>query len=289
MRHAVYLPTFGAFSDPALLADVAAEAEQAGWDGVFIWDHLAMWFAAEAPVTDTTVALAAIARATERVEFGALVTPLARRRPQKVARESVALDHLSAGRLVLGVGLGMNEHEFEAFGEEADLRARGDRLDEALDVVTALWRGAPVEHTGGHHVARGEFHPRPARRPRIPIWVAGAWPHRRPFRRAARFDGMVPMLAEPGPFDTPPHVYREALELISPLRPDPDAPFDVAHTHGDPDTDLDRRRARIDPYREAGVTWWMEDVGPWRFGAEPLGTWPLGTMRAFVGAGPAPD
>lgn len=287
MRHAVYLPVFGAFADAALLAELAADAESAGWDGVFTWDHVAMWFAADAPVVDATVALGAIAAATRSVRFGALVTPLARRRPQKVARETASLDHLSGGRLVVGVGLGANEHEFEAFGEEPDPVRRGHLLDEALDVLTALWSGDPVDHRGAGFTARGRFLPTPVQRPRIPIWVAAAWPHRRPLRRAARFDGLVAMLAAPGPFDTPPEVYREALAIIDRLRPDPSAPFDVTHVHGDPDTDLDRRRSRVEPYAETGVTWWLEDVGPWRWECDPLGSWPLAAMRDFVRAGPA--
>ncbi len=287
MQHAVYLPVFGEFADAALLAALAADAERSGWDGAFTWDHIAMWFDAQAPVVDVTVALAAVAAATERVRFGALVTPLARRRPQKVARETATLDRLSGGRLVVGVGLGQNEHEFEAFGEGAELAERGDRLDEALDLLTALWSGDAIDHRGRHFRAAGTFTPTPVQRPRIPIWVAGAWPHPRPFRRAARYDGVVAMLAEPGPFDTPPDVYRDALAFMEPWRPDPDAPFDVTHVHGDPDLDLDRRRARVGPYAEAGVTWWLEDVAPWRWECDPRGPWPVEDMREFIREGPA--
>jgi alkanesulfonate monooxygenase SsuD/methylene tetrahydromethanopterin reductase-like flavin-dependent oxidoreductase (luciferase family) len=287
MHHALYLPVFGEFADAALLASLAADAEEAGWDGVFTWDHIAVWFAAAAPVVDATVAVTAMACSTRRIRLGALVTPLARRRPQKVARETATLDVLSGGRLVVGVGLGQNEHEFEAFGEDSDLIERGDRLDEALDVVTGLWSGAEIEHRGRHFTAVGRFRPTPLQRPRIPIWVAGAWPHRRPFRRAARYDGVVAMLAEPGPFDTPPEVYREALAFMRPLRPDPDAPFDVTHVHGDPDRDRERRRGKVGAYEEAGVSWWLEDVGPWRWGCDPLGRWPVDDMRAFVREGPA--
>jgi len=171
--------------------------------------------------------------------------------------------------------------------ERANRRRRGAMLDEALDVVVALWTGADVDHVGTHYRAAGRFLPAPVQRPRIPVWVAGAWPHLSPFRRAARFDGVVPMLAEPGPFDTPPDVYRAVMEMVTPLRPDTSSPFDVVHTHGDPDVDLDRRRGRIAPYGEAGVTWWLEDVGPWRWLAEPLGPWPLDDMLSFVRAGPA--
>jgi alkanesulfonate monooxygenase SsuD/methylene tetrahydromethanopterin reductase-like flavin-dependent oxidoreductase (luciferase family) len=287
MRHAVYLPVMGEFADAALLSEMAGEADRAGWDGVFIWDHVAMWWDRAAPVVDATVALGAIAIATNRVRFGALVTPLARRRPHKFARETASLDRLSGGRLVVGVGLGANEHEFDALGEESDDRRRADLLDEGLDVVMRLWSGEPVEHDGAHHRVSAQFLPVPLQQPRIPVWVAAAWPHRRPLRRAARFDGVVPMLAEPGPYDTPPDVYRELLEVIRPLRTDPSAPFDVTHVHGDPDIDLDRRKVGVARYADAGPTWWLEDVGPWRWGVEPLGPWPLDDMRSFIRAGPA--
>jgi len=174
VQHALYLPVFGEFADAARLAAIASEAEEAGWDGVFIWEHLAMWWDRALPVVDTTVALTAISVATERIRFGALVTPLARRRPAKLAREMVSIDHLSSGRLMVGVGLGSNEHEFEALGEESDMRTRGEMLDEALEVVTGLWSGEEIAHRGIHYRAGGCFLPRPVQEPRIPIWVAGS-------------------------------------------------------------------------------------------------------------------
>ena len=215
MRFAVGIPNLGDYADPRVLADLAALAEGAGWDAVFCWDHLSRKGEA---ATDPQVALAAMALATERVLLGAMVTPLARRRPAKVARETVALDRLSGGRLILGVGLGAHDdEEFAAFGDETDRVVRGQLLDEALDVVTALWTGEPVDHAGPHFRARtaAGFRPTPVQRPRIPIWVAGTWPARPAFRRAARYDGVFPTFRD---LDAPENVHLELLAEASPTR-----------------------------------------------------------------------
>src|SRR5689334_13471095 len=179
---------------------MARDAEAAGWDGFFLWDHVILW---PTPTCDPWVALAAVALATERVRIGPLVTPLPRRRITKLARETVTLDHLSNGRLVLGVGIGLGPWEWEYLGEETDLRTRGAMLDEGLELLTKLWSGEPVMHEGRFYTCRGDkgpndptpiptpFLPRPVQ-PRIPVWVAGTWPKKPPFRRAARWDGVVP-------------------------------------------------------------------------------------------------
>ena len=155
MPPAIFLPIFGELAEPRLVADLAAEAEAAGWDGVFVWDHMLY----REPVTDIAdpwITLAAIAMATERVRIGPMVTPLPRRRPQKLARESLSLDRLSGGRLVLGVGIGGDPGgELTAFDEELDPKSRGRMLDEALDVLVELWSGEPVLHRGDHYVAEG--------------------------------------------------------------------------------------------------------------------------------------
>ena len=185
VRYAVSIPNF---AEPGELVDLGAAAEASGWDGVFYWDHLYASPAAPMPVADPWVVLGALAVRTSRVLLGPMVTPLPRRRPQKVARESVTLDRLSAGRLVLGVGLGNPPEEFTAFGDDAPRSVLGDRLDEALDVVTGLWRGAPFDYEGTHYTVReAQFLPAGG----VPVWVAGTTPHRRPLRRASRFDGLV--------------------------------------------------------------------------------------------------
>src|ERR1700730_5324126 len=148
MRYAMFLPNFGPFGDARVIADLAARAESAGWDGFFIWDHMVVSTNEAFPVADPWVALAAAATATSRVRLGALVTPLSRRRPWKVARETVTLDHLSGGRLIFGAGLGGSAAEgfateFDDLGEQADLRARAGMLDEALEIIAGLWSGEP--------------------------------------------------------------------------------------------------------------------------------------------------
>jgi alkanesulfonate monooxygenase SsuD/methylene tetrahydromethanopterin reductase-like flavin-dependent oxidoreductase (luciferase family) len=180
-RRAIFVAPFEELSEPALVAELAAKAERKGWDGFFVWDHVAYREPVKA-LADPWVTLAAIAMRTERVVIGPLVTPLPRRRPHQLARETVTLDRLSRGRLVLGVGLGSEvtpEFDPDRFGEEGDMKARAKLLDDGLDRLLAYWGG--------------EFEPRPVQRPRIPIWVAARWPKRKPLRRAARYDGLFPI------------------------------------------------------------------------------------------------
>ena len=182
MKRGLYLAPFDELADPRLLADLAGRAESSGWHGLFLWDRIAYPPPGRA-VADPWVALSAIAMATETLRLGPMVTPLGRRRVQKVARESVTLDQLSNGRLTMGVGLG-NPDDLVPFGEVVDQRERGRLLDEGLERLDAFWRG--------------EFSPLPVQHPRIPVWVAAKWPNRRPVRRAIRWDGLFP-IDLPGP------------------------------------------------------------------------------------------
>src|SRR5512145_701631 len=152
MRRGIFLPIFDDLADPATLARLAARAEDRGWDGVFLWDHV-LYRAPVAAVTDPWIALAAMAGATGRIELGPMVTPLARRRPWVVARQAVALDHLAGGRFVLGLGLGLDSSggELSRFGEETDDRRRAAMLDEGLDVLAGLLSGERVDHRGEHY------------------------------------------------------------------------------------------------------------------------------------------
>lgn len=261
MRCAVGLPNVGAYGDPSLLAELARRAEAAGWDGVFIWDHVVYrepgW-----PAADPWVTAGAIAASTERVRLGVLVTPLARRRPWKVARETASLDVLSGGRIVVGAGLGsQGPAEFAAFGDEADPRVRAERLDEGLDILTGLWSGEPFSYEGRHHrVERTIFLPRPVQRPRPPVWIAGQWPRRPAFRRAARYDGMFPVFEGVGNAEMPPpERLAEAVRYTQAHR-DTDAPFDVALEGQSEGPDPDRVAA----YEAVGLTWWIEKLGWFR-------------------------
>jgi alkanesulfonate monooxygenase SsuD/methylene tetrahydromethanopterin reductase-like flavin-dependent oxidoreductase (luciferase family) len=227
MRFAINVPNFGPFGDPRIMASLARDADAAGWDGFFIWDHL-MWLAPQnQPVAEPWVTLAGIASATERIRFGPMVTPLPRRRPWQVARQAITLDQLSSGRLTLGVGLGGDWFgDYSRFGEPADDRTHGAQLDEALDVLVGLWSGEPFDYAGEHYtIKKTQLLPTAVQQPRIPIWVAGAWPGTKPFRRAARYDGIAPVPRADGTRLLPDDI-RAMLAYIQPHRAST-APFDV--------------------------------------------------------------
>jgi alkanesulfonate monooxygenase SsuD/methylene tetrahydromethanopterin reductase-like flavin-dependent oxidoreductase (luciferase family) len=249
VRHALFLPIFDALADPIVVARLAAEAEEAGWDGVFVWDHIA-YRPPVIDVADPWITLAAIAAATERVRLGPMITPLPRRRPADVARQTATLDRLSDGRLTLGVGIGSDNHgELTATGEQLNDRLRGEMLDESLQLLTAAWSGEPVHHRGPHYTVEGiSFRPRPVQEPGVPVWVAVRYGNARPLRRAARHDGVFPVGIEH------PDQLAELVASVATLRAADGAtaattPFDVAV--GD--------TAGADPaaFAAAGATWWM--------------------------------
>lgn len=249
MRSGLFLPLFDPLADPAVVARLAGEAEEAGWDGFFVWDQI-RWREPVAAVGDTQVTLAAIAAATERIRLGPLVTPLARRRPVKVARETAALDLLSRGRLTLGVGLGADHfaREYSMTGEELDDRRRAQMLDEALQILTAAWSGEPVHHRGQHYTADGmRFLPRPVQRPRVPVWVAGFPGKPRPMRRAAHYDGFFPVNLESA--DQVAEIVARMRMLREEAGRAPAEPYEVVAAL-EPGTDPA-------PYHEAGATWWL--------------------------------
>ncbi|MEN3609638.1 LLM class flavin-dependent oxidoreductase [Plantactinospora sp. ZYX-F-223] len=257
MRYAISLPPAGS---PADLIDAAVAADRTGWHGFFLWDHLG---ADGTPMHDPWVLLGAIGAATERVRIGAMVTPLARRRPWKVAKEVITLDQLSAGRAVVGVGLGVPETDFTGFGESADPRARAAALDEALVVLDGLLRGGEVAHDGPLFRVRARLGPDTVQRPRPPIWVAATWPHRRPLDRAARYDGVFAL----GPDAVGGLTPAQVVEVRAVLGPDRD--IVVPHDPAVP----------VEEYAAAGVTWLV--VGP----ESPDGDW-LARLRRQIETGP---
>jgi alkanesulfonate monooxygenase SsuD/methylene tetrahydromethanopterin reductase-like flavin-dependent oxidoreductase (luciferase family) len=266
VRSGLWLPLFEDLSDPRAVAGLAAEAEERGWDGVFVWDQL-RWREPILRVADPWITLAAIAAATERVALGPMVTPLARRRPAKVARETASLDVLSGGRLILGVGLGGDRFaaEFSKTGEELDDRVRGAMLDEALEILAAAWSGEPVNHRGAHYLVDDmRFLPRPVRSPRIPVWAAAFPGNLKPLRRAARSDGFFPVNLESV------EQFAQAVATVRELRGDDAAPYDIA-------VEL-RPGSDVAPYAEAGATWWMTELTP--------GV-PLDEVRGVIRDGPA--
>ncbi|HTT75482.1 MAG TPA: LLM class flavin-dependent oxidoreductase [Candidatus Binataceae bacterium] len=258
MRFGLDIPLTGVFSDLTVVANVAQEAEAYGWDGCFVWDHLRI--AGTRQLADPWLALALIAQATKRIRFGPLVTPLFRRHLGKLAYETVSLDHLSDGRLVFGVGLGSDVFgEISAFGGPLDDRVRAEMLDEGLTVLTGLWSGQPFDFEGKHiRIKRAQVNPPCLQSPRIPIWIAASWRHKRPMRRAARYDGVVPVRGDlSGPL-TPEEV-REMGAYIKGFR-SADNAFDVLHfglTNGLQPADARKLAAS---YGLAGVTWWIETL-----------------------------
>ena len=257
MQYGIYTPNFGDETDARTLATLAQEAEQAGWDGFFIWDHIV--YRAKPPVVmvDPWVALAAMAMTTERIRLGTTVTPIARRYPWKLARETVSLDHLSSGRIILGVGLGDPPNlEFAQFGEESDARIRAAKLDEGLEILTGLWSGKPFHFSGTHyHLQNTTFWPAALQSPRIPIWVAGFWPNKAPFRRAAQWDGVIP-LKQGG---LQPTDISEITAFVQEHR-STEAPFDIVKIGSTPGNNPAKAQKIVAPFAAAGATWWLESL-----------------------------
>jgi alkanesulfonate monooxygenase SsuD/methylene tetrahydromethanopterin reductase-like flavin-dependent oxidoreductase (luciferase family) len=270
MFYGIYTPNFGAETTPRLLAGLAAEAEEAGWDGFFLWDHMVYSRNQKLPLYDPWVTLAGIAMLTERLRIGTTVTPIARRRPWKLARETVTLDHLSGGRLILSVGVGdPDEADYGTFGEPTDRKIRAAMLDEGLEILNGLWSGKPFGFKGNHYqVKKCTFLPTPLQIPRIPIWVGGFWPHKRPFRRAARWDGAFP-LNSGGPFTPPPDTLREIRTYIEQHRQS-QAPYDLVIMGTTPGDDPKVARKKLAGYAGSGLTWWLESLYRWRNSIEGM-------------------
>jgi alkanesulfonate monooxygenase SsuD/methylene tetrahydromethanopterin reductase-like flavin-dependent oxidoreductase (luciferase family) len=260
MRRGISIPPF---TDTATLVSLAVAAEHAGWDGVFFWDHLVWSRQLGLPVHDPWVLLGAVAARTERVQLGTMVTPLARRRPQVLAKQLTTLDHLSDGRAVLGVGLGEPaDTDFAAFGDPADPRERAILLDDGLQVLDGLLRG-PVVHRGDRFRVVSEMRPRPVQQPRPPVWVAAVAPHRRPLARAVRWDGVVPL--GPGKVLEP----AELVDYLSAV--DRPSNWEVVAARAD--------GVGADEYAAVGATWLIE-------AAWPDSGW-VGELRVLIDKGPS--
>jgi alkanesulfonate monooxygenase SsuD/methylene tetrahydromethanopterin reductase-like flavin-dependent oxidoreductase (luciferase family) len=259
MRFGIEIAPWGELADPRVLADLAGIAEDEGWDGVFLWDAM-LHDAQGLPKADPWVALAAIAVRTRRIRIGTMVTPIPRRRPWKLARETVTLDHLSDGRVTLGVGLGdPSLEEFQWFGETGtDHRIRARMLDEGLAILDGLWTGKPFAFAGEHYrLHKMTFLPRPVQRPRIPVWVGGWWPNTAPFRRAARWDGAYPGRTD-GPISP-----EDVTAVVAYIRDvsDRESPFDVVVGDRPGEVPTDAINERVHRLGQAGATWWLDKAG----------------------------
>ncbi|HZY94120.1 MAG TPA: LLM class flavin-dependent oxidoreductase [Candidatus Bathyarchaeia archaeon] len=235
--------------------DLAVVAEDSGWDGFFVWEPVWGY--------DAWVQLAAAATVTKRIRLGTMLSPVSRMRPWKLAGETVALDRLSNGRLILSVGPGSVDSGFEEFGEETDRRKRAELVDEGLDILTGLWKGQPFSYDGKHYnVKPTNFYPPkpPVQKPRIPIWIVGAWPRMKSMRRVLRYDGLLPMvIAKDGAQQATPSDIRSMKQYVEKNRK-LSTPFDVVVEGRTPGNDPQKARATIRPWQEAGATWWIETM-----------------------------
>ncbi len=251
MKCGISISNFGVSSKPQDYAKLAKAIENAGWDGFFVWDHLN--FGRGLNILNPWILLAAIAVETERMIMGTAVTPLPRRRPQQLASEVMTLDQLSEGRMVLGVGLGWPPKEFRVFGEEDDIRIRAQKLEESLDIIQKLWSGEELSFKGEHYSVDGfKLHPTPVQKPRVPIWVAGMWPKKKPFQRAALYDGVVPI----GTRD--PTTFADMKEYVEKYRMSKgEYAWVCSLTH----PSKTKREELLPQFEQAGANWYLESWG----------------------------
>ncbi|HSF81978.1 MAG TPA: LLM class flavin-dependent oxidoreductase [Anaerolineales bacterium] len=267
------------FGDARIAADFAALAEQAGWDGFFVWEPV--WG------IDAWVSLTAAAMCTEHIRLGTMVTPLSRMRPWKLASEAATLDNLSNGRVIISVGLGALDTGFEAFGEVTERRKRAELLDEGLDILTGLWRGQPFSYQGKHYtIKETDFYPPPppVQRPHIPIWVVGLWGSKKSMGRALRYDGLLPAFKDERSQwrqSTPEDIHQ--VKAFIGARLAEEASFDIV-VEGETPGDEPRSAAeKVLPWFQAGATWWIEAL--WEIPRDESG---LDQLRKRISQGPPP-
>jgi alkanesulfonate monooxygenase SsuD/methylene tetrahydromethanopterin reductase-like flavin-dependent oxidoreductase (luciferase family) len=251
MKFGIYIANYALKADPRNFVKLAEAAEEAGWDGFFMWDHV--YPIKAKPATDPWMTLAAIAAVTSKIRLGTTVTALPRRRPHKLAREVVSIDQISDGRFTLGVGLGGDgDLEFATFGEEPSIKVRAEKLEEFLLILEGLWTGEPFSFSGKHyHIDEVTFKPRCVQKPRVPIWCAGTWPKKAPFRRAARYEGVFPLGAKNAQDIADIHDY---MEQHQPVKKDFDLVI-MGTTEGDPKED-----SWLAEYPDVGTTWYTEVI-----------------------------
>jgi alkanesulfonate monooxygenase SsuD/methylene tetrahydromethanopterin reductase-like flavin-dependent oxidoreductase (luciferase family) len=282
MKYGIHLPNFGPFGYASVLAEIAKEAEDAGWDGFFIWDHINRPQVLDN--VDPWVALSAIAMKTSNIIIGPHITPFPRRRPWKLVREAVSVDHLSNGRLIIGFGIGSSRsEEWDAFGEELDLKTRGKMLDEGLDIFSGLCTGEPFSYQGKFYkVDETTFLPKPINGT-IPLWGGGYWPSKPPFRRTARYAGVFPIFKD---LNDEAGQLRDVIEYAKQHR-DNESPFDVVYMSDPIKPDQWANRAdMVAPYAEAGATWWLEFFKPDHYGGQWDGNWHEDKIRERIRQGP---
>ncbi len=261
--YGLYVMNFGESSDPRVLVELAQEAEQSGWNGFFLTDALMYHADGHEPATDTFVGLAAIASRTSRIRIGSAIAVLPRRLPWQVAREAAAIDQLSNGRLILGVGIGgETEVEYGRFGQKITPTVLGERLDESLDIITGLWSGEAFSYHGKHYqIESARFSPTPVQRPRVPIWIGGSWPNKPPFRRAARWDGLIPIKHEKT-INVEPNDLLEIKAFVAKYRRNT-GPLDIAIV-GNASSKEQIESRRLEYERQGLITWWLKYLPAYR-------------------------
>jgi len=261
IKFGIYIANYGITNDPQDYIDLAILSENNGWDGFFLWDHVFLSSNTTQPFLDPWIILSAVAVKTKRIKLGTTVTPLARRRPWIIAKEVSTLDRLSKGRMILGVGLGA-ESEFSNFGENTDPLIRSKKLDEALHILNGLWGNKPFTFKGKFfNIKEVEFFPKPFQK-KIPIWVGGEWPNKKPFQRAAQYDGVFPLKA--GSEDAlSPNDYREIIKYIKQYRSSFDS-YDIIKPIITTGIKKEDDWSFKNNFLNIGITWFVELIYPGR-------------------------
>ena len=257
-KFGIYIANYGITNDPQDYIDLAILSENNGWDGFFLWDHVFLSSNKPLPFLDPWIILSAVAVKTKRIKLGTTITPLARRRPWIVAKQVSTLDCLSKGRMILGVGLGIDA-DFSNFGENTDRLIRSEKLDESLHILKGLWGNKPFSFKGKFfNIKEVEFFPKPFQ-DKIPIWVGGTWPIKKPFQRAAQYDGVFPLA--PGEESLSPNDYKEIIKYIKQFRSSLDS-YDIIKSIYS--TGIKEEDGWINDYLNIGITWFVEAIWPGR-------------------------
>lgn len=266
MKYGLEMASAGAAGDARTMGELAHIAEESGWDGTFLEDYIVWQSHPDVPTYDPWITLAAMAMRTQRIRLGTMVTPIARRRPWKLAQELVTLDHLSNGRMILGIGLGDTgesigrDSSFAQFGEMLDPKPRARMLDEGLEIITRIWLGEPFFFDGEFYKIQDiKILPKPVQQPRIPIWVGGGYPNRGPVARALRWDGSC-MYKQKGHWMQPEDV-RALTEAVIARRGTADG-YDIVAGGAPRWEDENKQRTYLASVAAEGVTWWHEYIPP---------------------------
>jgi alkanesulfonate monooxygenase SsuD/methylene tetrahydromethanopterin reductase-like flavin-dependent oxidoreductase (luciferase family) len=259
MRYGFVLPA----GDARTAAELAAVAEDHGWDGFFVWEGI--W------AVDAWVSLSAAAMTTGRIRLGTMLTPLPRRQPWELASQTATLDNLSGGRVVLSVGLGVGgEDRFWLFESDPGRKVRAELLDEGLEMLQLLWRSEPFRYDGKYFRSRSipdlipGLPPAPVQKPRIPIWAVGGWPRPKSMRRAALLDGWLPNYTPVDPAaggEFTPALLAEGVEWIRATRAAEGltmSGYEVVAEGATPADDAKEAAEKVRPWAESGATWWLD-------------------------------